>query len=60
MLAQAIKIQLTAALDEGVEQLRLSSEMLKVQSPKWGLLWSYMEHCAQSICLEQGPNYSNV
>lgn len=34
MLAQAIKIQLTAALDEWVEQLRLSSETLKVQYPK--------------------------
>lgn len=34
MLAQAIKIQLTAALDEWVEQLRLSCEMLKVHSPK--------------------------
>lgn len=34
--------------------------MLTVQPPKWVLRWSYMGHTAQSICLEQGPHYSNV
>lgn len=46
MLAQAIQIQLATALAEWAGHLRLSGEMLKVQSPKWGLLWFYMGHCS--------------